>query len=61
MRKNVVSNEGQGVLAGSFCQTECVGVFFYVLPEAVEAAHRIMREHGYRPHEGKRAPDDDAG
>jgi hypothetical protein len=26
-----------------------VGAFFYVLPEAVEVAHKIMRRHGYRP------------
>jgi hypothetical protein len=27
-----------------------VGAFFYVLPEAVEAAHEIMRRNGYHPH-----------
>lgn len=27
------------------------GAFFYVLPEAVDAVHRIMRENGYRPQE----------
>jgi len=26
-----------------------VGAFFYVLPEAVEVAHEIMRRHGYKP------------
>ena len=26
-----------------------VGAFFYVRPEAVEAAHEIMRRNGYRP------------
>ena len=26
-----------------------VGAFFYVLPESVEAAHEIMRRHGYKP------------
>jgi hypothetical protein len=31
-----------------------VGAFFYVLPEAVGAAHGVLREHGYRPHEDKR-------
>ena len=36
---------------GIIFQTERVGAFFYVLPEALEAAHRIMREHGYRPRE----------
>lgn len=39
---------------GIVFQTERVGAFFYVLPEAVEAAHRIMREHGYRPREPER-------
>ena len=29
-----------------------VGAFFYVLPEAVEAAHGVMRRHGYKPIEG---------
>jgi hypothetical protein len=36
---------------GIIFQTERVGAFFYVLPETLEAARRIMREHGYRPHE----------
>jgi len=27
-----------------------VGAFFYVLPEMVEAAHEIMRRHGYKPY-----------
>lgn len=26
-----------------------VGAFFYVLPNAVEAAHEIMRRNGYKP------------
>ncbi len=25
------------------------GAFFYVLPETVNAAHELMRRHGYRP------------
>lgn len=29
-----------------------VGAFFYVRPETVDLTHRIMRENGYRPHEG---------
>jgi hypothetical protein len=29
-----------------------VGAFFYVLPEAVPAAHEIMRRNGYKPYEG---------
>jgi len=27
-----------------------VGAFFYVLPEAVAAAHEVMLRHGYKPH-----------
>jgi hypothetical protein len=26
------------------------GAFFYVLPETVDAAHRAMLEHGFKPH-----------
>jgi hypothetical protein len=26
-----------------------VGAFFYVRPDAVEAAHEVMRRNGYRP------------
>ena len=35
------------------------GAFFYVLPAAVEAAHEVMRRHGYKPYEGqlKEIPD----
>jgi len=29
-----------------------VGAFFYVLPEAVEAAHDLMQRHGYKPFVG---------
>lgn len=36
---------------GFIFQTERVGAFFYVLPEVMESAHRIMRANGYRPHE----------
>jgi uncharacterized membrane protein YeiH len=28
------------------------GAFFYVLPDAVNAAHEIMRRNGYKPHQG---------
>jgi hypothetical protein len=30
-----------------------VGAFFYVLPESVEAAHEIMRRHGFKPFVGQ--------
>jgi hypothetical protein len=26
------------------------GAFFYVLPEAAEAAHATMQQHGFKPH-----------
>jgi hypothetical protein len=29
-----------------------VGAFFYVLPNAVGAAHEVMVRNGYKPHEG---------
>ena len=29
------------------------GAFFYVMPEVLEIARRVMREHGYRPHEDR--------
>ena len=38
---------------GIVFQSERVGAFFYVLPEAVESACRVMRENGYRPWEGE--------
>ena len=38
---------------GIVFQTERIGAFFYVLPEALEMTYRIMRENGYRPCEGE--------
>ncbi|HUI80515.1 MAG TPA: hypothetical protein VLY24_21470 [Bryobacteraceae bacterium] len=37
---------------GVIFRTVRVGAFFYVLPEAVEAAHDVMRRHGYKPFVG---------
>jgi len=34
---------------GVIFRTVRVGAFFYVLPEAVEAAHDVMQRHGYKP------------
>jgi hypothetical protein len=34
---------------GVVFQSERVGAFFYVRPEAVAAACQVMREHGYQP------------
>ena len=36
---------------GMIFKSPRVGAFFYVLPEAVEATHRIMQANGYRPYE----------
>jgi hypothetical protein len=36
---------------GIIFQSQRVGAFFYVLPEAVEAALHAMRENKYRPYE----------
>jgi len=36
---------------GIIFQSERVGAFFYVLPESLELARRVMRENGYKPHE----------
>lgn len=35
---------------GVVFRTVRVGAFFYVLPEAVAAAHEVMLRHGYKPH-----------
>jgi hypothetical protein len=34
---------------GLIFRSQRVGAFFYVLPEAEEAARRILLENGYRP------------
>ena len=36
---------------GVIFRSQRVGAFFYVLPEAVEAAHRVMEANGYRPYQ----------
>jgi hypothetical protein len=33
---------------GVIFMSERIGAFFYVLPEAVEQAREIMRQHGFR-------------
>jgi hypothetical protein len=45
--------EADSYRGGIIFRGERAGAFFYVLPEAVEAAHGILLEHGYRPHEAK--------
>jgi len=46
--------EADSYRGGIIFQTERIGAFFYVLPEALEATYQIMRENGYRPYEGGR-------
>ena len=36
---------------GIIFRSQRVGAFFYVLPDAVETAHRIMQANGYRPYQ----------
>ena len=33
---------------GVLFRSQRVGAFFYVLPEALEQAHEVMRQHGFR-------------
>jgi hypothetical protein len=33
---------------GVLFQSERMGAFFYVLPETVESAHEVMRQHGFK-------------
>jgi hypothetical protein len=35
---------------GVVFRSQRTGAFFYVLPDSVSAAHRVMQENGYRPH-----------
>jgi hypothetical protein len=42
----VEADEYQG---GIIFRSARTGAFFYVLPDAAEAARRVMRENGYRP------------
>jgi hypothetical protein len=35
---------------GVIFRSNRVGAFFYVLPDAVPAAHQIMQRHGYKPY-----------
>ena len=44
--------EADHYTGGLIFRSQRVGAFFYVLPEALEATHQIMRQNGYRPYEG---------
>jgi hypothetical protein len=43
--------EADNYHGGIIFHSERVGAFFYVLPEAREAAHHVMRENGFKPRE----------
>lgn len=49
--------EADNYRGGIIFQSERVGAFFYVLPEAIEATHHIMRKNGFRPREVEPAGD----
>jgi hypothetical protein len=42
--------EADHYTGGVIFRSQRAGAFFYVLPDTVEAAHRVMRANGYRPH-----------
>jgi hypothetical protein len=42
--------EADQYTGGVIFRTNRIGAFFYVLPEAVAAAHHVMQANGYRPH-----------
>jgi hypothetical protein len=46
--------EADNYRGGIIFQSERVGAFFYVLPEALEATHHVMRKNGFRPQEGQK-------
>ena len=41
--------EADNYRGGIIFQSERVGAFFYVRPEAVEAAHQVMSRNGFKP------------
>lgn len=43
--------EADNYRGGIIFQSERVGAFFYVLPEAMEATHQVMRRNGFKPRE----------
>ena len=38
--------------SGVVFRSNRAGAFFYVLPEAVEKAHEVLRSNGFKPYEG---------
>lgn len=43
--------EADSYRGGIIFQSERVGAFFYVRPEAVEATQHVMRKNGFKPRE----------
>lgn len=41
--------EADHYIGGFIFRRQRIGAFFYVLPDTVEAARRLMVENGYRP------------
>jgi len=41
--------EADHYMGGVIFRRQRVGAFFYVLPEARDAARRVLAEHGYQP------------
>ncbi len=41
--------EADNYRGGIIFQSERVGAFFYVLPDAIEATHQVMRKNGFKP------------
>ncbi len=46
--------EADTYYGGIIFHSERVGAFFYVLPDALEAAMEVMRRHGFRLHATQR-------
>ena len=42
--------EADQYTGGVIFRSNRIGAFFYVLPDAVSAAHHVMQSNGYRPH-----------
>jgi hypothetical protein len=49
--------EADQYMGGVIFRSQRIGAFFYVLPEALAAAHHVMQSHGYRPHPPESARD----
>ena len=49
--------EADHYTGGVIFRSQRVGAFFYVLPDTVEPAHRVMRANGYRPHPPEGVPE----